>query len=68
MSQHKFASNVVEKCVEYGSKTERGIIIEEILGSKNPDKLVYVFFIIYFHLLLVSSIIYLLFTVPIYLP
>lgn len=47
MSQHKFASNVVEKCVEYGSKSERGIIIEEILGSKNPDKLVYVFFLLF---------------------
>jgi pumilio RNA-binding family len=27
MSQHKFASNVVEKCLEFGGPTERQILI-----------------------------------------
>jgi pumilio RNA-binding family len=40
MSQHKFASNVVEKCVQYGSKAERTFIVNEILGSKTTDKFV----------------------------
>jgi hypothetical protein len=36
MSKHKFASNVVEKCVAFGSKKDRYILIEEVLTSK-PD-------------------------------
>jgi hypothetical protein len=32
-SQHKFASNVVEKCLQYGSKQERNEIIEEVVRS-----------------------------------
>lgn len=35
MSQHKYASNVVEKCLEYGDSTERERLIEEILAQ--PD-------------------------------
>lgn len=31
MSQHKYASNVVEKCLEYGGSDERECLIEEIL-------------------------------------
>lgn len=37
LSQHKFASNVVEKCVEYGTPQERNTILEEILTSKAVD-------------------------------
>ncbi len=38
LSQHKFASNVVEKCVEYGTPQERLLMLEEILGgSPKPD-------------------------------
>eukprot|EP00004_Rigifila_ramosa_P001911 TRINITY_DN1191_c1_g2_i12.p1 TRINITY_DN1191_c1_g2~~TRINITY_DN1191_c1_g2_i12.p1 ORF type:complete len:894 (+),score=179.66 TRINITY_DN1191_c1_g2_i12:148-2829(+) len=33
MSQHKFASNVVEKCVEHGSESDRQILLDEILGN-----------------------------------
>lgn len=33
MSQHKFASNVIEKCLEYGNSAERDILIEEIVGQ-----------------------------------
>ena len=36
MSQHKFASNVVEKCVFYGSKPERRMIVDEIVQPR-PD-------------------------------
>jgi hypothetical protein len=34
MSQHKFASNVVEKCVQYGSPRERVSIVDEVLGAR----------------------------------
>ena len=30
MSQHKFASNVVEKCVQYASRAERALLIDEV--------------------------------------
>ncbi|KAF8407346.1 hypothetical protein HHK36_006474 [Tetracentron sinense] len=33
MSQHKFASNVVEKCLEHGDTAERELMIEEIVGQ-----------------------------------
>lgn len=32
LSQHKFASNVVEKCVTHASRNERGLLIEEVCG------------------------------------
>lgn len=32
LSQHKFASNVVEKCVTHASRTERSLLIEEVCG------------------------------------
>ncbi|KAI9193305.1 ARM repeat-containing protein [Polychytrium aggregatum] len=36
MSKHKFASNVVEKCVAHGSKKDRQLLIEEVVQTK-PD-------------------------------
>ncbi|KAG8380278.1 hypothetical protein BUALT_Bualt07G0176700 [Buddleja alternifolia] len=40
MSQHKYASNVVEKCLEFGDATERELLIEEILvQSEDNDNL-----------------------------
>ena len=42
MSKHKFASNVVEKCVAYGSKRDRQLLIEEVIMTK-PDGYVYNF-------------------------
>lgn len=36
LSKHKFASNVVEKCVDYGSKRDRQLLIEEVLQPR-PD-------------------------------
>lgn len=36
LSKHKFASNVVEKCVDYGTKEERQLLIEEVLQVR-PD-------------------------------
>ncbi|KAL8144588.1 pumilio homolog 5-like [Apium graveolens] len=33
LSQHKFASNVVEKCLEYGDSNTLDIIIREIIGQ-----------------------------------
>ncbi|KAJ3398523.1 mRNA binding protein puf3 [Chytridiales sp. JEL 0842] len=35
MSKHKFASNVVEKCVAYGSKKDRYNLIEEVITTKS---------------------------------
>ncbi|KAF9957909.1 mRNA binding protein puf3 [Mortierella alpina] len=36
LSKHKFASNVVEKCVAYGSSLDRQKLIEEVITTK-PD-------------------------------
>ena len=36
LSQHKFASNVVEKCVQHANRAERAILIEEVC-SLNSD-------------------------------
>jgi hypothetical protein len=35
MSKHKFASNVVEKCVAFGSKKDRQLLIEEVITVKS---------------------------------
>lgn len=37
MSNHKFASNVVEKCLQHGSDKDRKEIIDEILESVNYE-------------------------------
>jgi hypothetical protein len=46
LSQHKFASNVVEKCVEFGSPQDRNLMLEEIMGPKGDGYsiLKYMFF------------------------
>lgn len=36
LSKHKFASNVVEKCVAYGNPQDRQELIEEVLLTR-PD-------------------------------
>ncbi|KAL0374685.1 UNVERIFIED_CONTAM: Pumilio6, chloroplastic [Sesamum radiatum] len=42
LSQHKFASNVVEKCLEYSDSTAREMLIKEIIGygAKNDNVLI----------------------------
>lgn len=40
LSQHKFASNVIEKCLAFGGSTERELIIGEILGHNEETLLV----------------------------
>ena len=41
MSQHKYASNVGEKCLEHGDAAEQEFLIDEILGqSEENDNLV----------------------------
>ncbi|PON87697.1 Coatomer beta subunit [Trema orientale] len=37
MSMHKYASNVVEKCLEHGNTAERELLIEEILGESEEN-------------------------------
>ena len=38
MSQHKFASNVVEKCLEFGGPKERQMLITEMLGQTDENE------------------------------
>ena len=35
LSQHKFASNVVEKCVQHANRTDRIHLIEEVCADTN---------------------------------
>jgi Pumilio-family RNA binding repeat len=37
LSNHKFASNVVEKCLEYGSEKDRKDIIDEFMEITEDD-------------------------------
>ncbi|PQP99292.1 pumilio homolog 5 isoform X1 [Prunus yedoensis var. nudiflora] len=37
LSQHKYASNVVEKCLEHGDVAERELLIEEIIGQMEEN-------------------------------
>jgi len=38
MSQQKFASNVVEKCLTFGGPVERQILVNEMLGSTDENE------------------------------
>eukprot|EP00252_Welwitschia_mirabilis_P006490 TRINITY_DN1737_c0_g2_i1.p1 TRINITY_DN1737_c0_g2~~TRINITY_DN1737_c0_g2_i1.p1 ORF type:complete len:139 (-),score=40.23 TRINITY_DN1737_c0_g2_i1:387-803(-) len=38
MSRQKFASNVVEKCLVFGSPAERELLITEMLGSTDENE------------------------------
>ena len=38
LSNHKFASNVVEKCLEYGSEKDRKEIIDEFMEFVDEDE------------------------------
>ena len=33
LSQHKFASNVVEKCVQHASRPDRAVLVDEVLAQ-----------------------------------
>ena len=37
LSQHKFASNVVEKCVQFASRADRCVLIDEVCNV-NTEK------------------------------
>lgn len=37
LSIHKFASNVVEKCLQHGGDRDRAEVIDEILESTSQD-------------------------------
>uniref|UniRef100_A0A3Q3S4J7 Pumilio homolog 1 n=1 Tax=Mastacembelus armatus TaxID=205130 RepID=A0A3Q3S4J7_9TELE len=42
LSQHKFASNVVEKCVTHASRTERALLIDEVCSlTEGPHSALY---------------------------
>lgn len=34
-AQHKFASNVIEKCLTFGGHAERNLIIDKVCGDPN---------------------------------
>lgn len=38
MSQQKFASNVVEKCLTFGSPEERQLLVNEMLGYTEENE------------------------------
>lgn len=38
MSQQKFASNVVEKCLTFGSTEERELLVNEMLGTTDENE------------------------------
>ena len=38
MSQQKFASNVIEKCLAFGNPVERQVLIGEMLGSTSESE------------------------------
>lgn len=38
MSQQKFASNVVEKCLTFASPEERQLLVNEMLGSTDENE------------------------------
>lgn len=38
MSQHKYASNVVEKCLIFATPEERQILVNEMLGSTQENE------------------------------
>lgn len=38
MSQQKFASNVVEKCLTFGDPSERQLLVTEILGTTDENE------------------------------
>lgn len=38
LSNHKFASNVVEKCLEYGSDRDKLEVIDEFLDQNYEDE------------------------------
>lgn len=38
MSQQKFASNVIEKCLQFGGPAEKQILIGEMLGSTDENE------------------------------
>ena len=43
LSQHKFASNVVEKCVQYASRPERALLIDEVCALVSDGYVVKIF-------------------------
>ena len=50
MSQQKFASNVVEKCLTFGDPSERQLLVNEMLGSTDenePLQVGYICFVFY---------------------
>lgn len=38
MSQQKFASNVIEKCLTFGTQIERQTLVNEMLGSIDENE------------------------------
>lgn len=43
MSQQKFASNVIEKCLTFGTSSERQALVNEMLGTTDENEPLQVF-------------------------
>ena len=50
MSQQKFASNVVEKCLAFGDPAERQLLVTEMLGSTDENEPLQVVYISFYFL------------------
>lgn len=48
MSQQKFASNVVEKCLTFGTPEERQSLVDEMLGTTDENEPLQVCSVFYF--------------------
>lgn len=57
MSQQKFASNVVEKCLTFGGPTEREVLINEMLGTTDENEPLQVTFFLLLNMIMAWSLI-----------
>lgn len=53
MSQQKFASNVVEKCLTFGTPEERQSLVDEMLGTTDENEPLQVRFVSRFSISLI---------------
>lgn len=49
MSQQKFASNVIEKCLAFGGPEEREFMVNEMLGTTDENEPLQVSFMATYH-------------------
>lgn len=55
MSQQKFASNVVEKCLTFSGPAERQILVSEMLGTTDENEPLQVFLTLFIYYVLLIN-------------